>query len=34
MVKPELLLRGEWATVVRLVREAVGLVREIRGPGF
>ena len=33
MVKPELLARGEWATVVQLVREAVDLVREMREPG-
>jgi 2-dehydro-3-deoxyphosphogluconate aldolase/(4S)-4-hydroxy-2-oxoglutarate aldolase len=30
MVKAELLRRGEWEAVVRLVREAVGLVHEIR----
>jgi 2-dehydro-3-deoxyphosphogluconate aldolase/(4S)-4-hydroxy-2-oxoglutarate aldolase len=30
MVKPDLLASGEWGAVVRLVREAVGLVHEIR----
>lgn len=34
MVRPELLSRGEWEAVLRLVGEAVGVVRQIRGPGL